>query len=183
MVLRSRGICKLSDCDSPHGSKGYCSKHYKRWKRHGDTSFVTDKSKTGDVLRAKYGQDYFDRITTKGRKDRVLTHPEYDPLRVDNSIMDIEKFARQFVINDKGCWEWTAGLFWDGYAKMKLRHGTKRVHRWFYEVFFNKKIPADLVCDHLCLNKVCVNPHHLEIVTTGENTRRYHNSKASMGVI
>lgn len=182
-VLRLRGMCTLANCDSPHASKGYCIKHYKRWKRHGDVNFVTDKTKIGEVLRAKYGNDHFDKITAKGRRIRVLTHPEYDPLRVDNSIMDIEKFAKQFIINNKGCWEWTAGKFWDGYGKLKLRHGTMRVHRWFYQIFFNISIPANLVCDHLCMNKICVNPYHLDIVTSGENTRRYHKSKLITGEI
>ena len=97
--------------------------------------------------------------------------------------MDIEKFAKQFTVSESGCWEWNAGLFWDGYAKLKLRHGTKRVHRWFYQVFFNVEIPKNLVCDHLCQNKICVNPHHLEIVTSGENTRRYHKNKLTTGAI
>lgn len=155
--------------------------HNHRLQRRGDVNIVIDRKEGGNILRAKYGKDYFQRITAKGRLERAKTHPEYDPLRVDNSIIDIEKFAKQFVINKNGCWEWTSGLFWDGYAKMKFRHGTKRVHRWFYEVFFNTKIANDLVCDHLCLNKLCVNPRHLEVVTSGENTRRYHKSKLIIG--
>lgn len=70
------------------------------------------------------------------------------------------------------CWEWTAGKTKQGYGGF---HPTKArmvlAHRYAYELLIGP-IPAGLVIDHLCRNRVCVNPAHLEPVTTGENTRR-----------
>ncbi|MEU5322933.1 HNH endonuclease signature motif containing protein [Streptomyces sp. NPDC021056] len=44
-------------------------------------------------------------------------------------------------------------------------------HRYAWELL-REPIPAGLVIDHLCRNRRCVNPGHLEVVTLAENTRR-----------
>jgi hypothetical protein len=44
-------------------------------------------------------------------------------------------------------------------------------HRFAYELLVGP-IPAGLVLDHLCRNRLCVNPNHLEPVTNSENPRR-----------
>lgn len=70
------------------------------------------------------------------------------------------------------CWQWTAGAISTGYG---LFHQANRkavlAHRYSYEQLVGP-IPDGLVIDHLCRNRRCVNPAHLEAVTTGVNTRR-----------
>jgi len=75
--------------------------------------------------------------------------------------------------NDTGCWNWTGGLSEGGYGMFCLgkRQALVRAHRYAYEQF-KGPIPAGLVVDHLCRNRRCVNPDHLEPVTMLENIQR-----------
>lgn len=75
------------------------------------------------------------------------------------------------------CWEWTAAKMKYGYGRFRsggsYENGGRIVfaHRWAYE-YLRGPIPAGLVLDHLCRNPSCVNPDHLEPVTSGENVLR-----------
>lgn len=76
------------------------------------------------------------------------------------------------VCDDTGCWLWTAGLHYKGYAKFRDDTGRKVfAHRWAYE-WFRGRIPDGLQIDHLCRVRHCVNPYHMEPVTNAENQRR-----------
>jgi hypothetical protein len=66
-------------------------------------------------------------------------------------------------------WLWTRGTSATGYGW----YAAKRTyaHRYFWEVM-RGPIPEDLEIDHLCRNKLCVNPQHLEVVTHQLNSAR-----------
>lgn len=71
-----------------------------------------------------------------------------------------------------GCHLWTARLDRDGYGMHKVgKPNVFRAHRVAY-MLAHGPIPTDQQLDHLCRNRACVNPDHLEPVTTLVNTRR-----------
>lgn len=71
-----------------------------------------------------------------------------------------------------GCWNWTAALSTAGYGHMTYRGRSTTSHRLAYECLTGEEIPEGLTIDHLCFNRACQNPRHMEVVTRGENTRR-----------
>jgi hypothetical protein len=73
---------------------------------------------------------------------------------------------------DDECWEWKACKS-EGYGRLglKYRSGMVFAHRLAY-MLFKGDIPEGMQIDHLCRNRACCNPNHLEIVTSKENTLR-----------
>jgi len=89
----------------------------------------------------------------------------------------IQRFLQKITINSNGCWVWTGRLDYYGYGTMKVINKTKKSHRFIYE-YYHGMICPDLTIDHLCRNKACSNPIHLEQVTNRENILRGNNPAA-----
>lgn len=77
-----------------------------------------------------------------------------------------------------GCWEWLSSKWRDGYGRFSVMGRRVPAHRVSWELS-RSKIPDGLVIDHLCKNTSCVNPDHLEPVTSRENTRRGNVGKTA----
>ena len=89
---------------------------------------------------------------------------------VANSSSTVEKFDK-YVAKGDSCWEWGGYRHGNGYGAIWHEGKQVLVHRWSYEHFVGP-IPDGLTIDHLCRNRACVNPAHMEPVTSRENTRR-----------
>jgi hypothetical protein len=70
-----------------------------------------------------------------------------------------------------GCWLWIGHMSGRGYGVAHLKKKRLGAHRAVYEELVGK-IPSGLEVDHLCRNRICVNPQHLEPVTKRTNILR-----------
>lgn len=120
-------MCSIPGCSKVLLARGWCGKHYERWRRHGDPNY-TERP-------------------TWGQSDEVRFFAKVDA--------------------EGDCWQWTACVGPDGYARFL---GTK-AHRWAW-IHLVGPIPERLELDHLCRNRSCVNPDHLEPVTGYVNIHR-----------
>ena len=111
--------------------RGWCTKHYSRWKKYGDPLQCAFETIRGSL--------------------------EY---RLSKRIL--------FTMY---CWEWTGTLDRDGYGSISIDKVNKRVHRVVYALH-RGEVPKGMVMHHKCFNRACVNPMHLEPVTTEVNSQQ-----------
>jgi hypothetical protein len=101
---------------------------------------------------------------------RVCSKACYQVWRMEPVAARMERFSMPEPTT--GCTLWL-GDTKDGYGVLYESSKKRlRAHRVAYETA-RGSIPDGLELDHLCCNKLCVNPDHLEPVTHSENTKRY----------
>lgn len=95
-----------------------------------------------------------------------LTMPRAEPLE--------DRVPRYIGAEDEnGCWPWLGSITTAGYGQIREHRSRKNIpaHRAVYELRVGL-IPAGLDLDHLCRNRACVNPAHLEPVSRRTNVLR-----------
>lgn len=110
-----------------------------------------------------------------GLGDRVAEVPTWG--------MTIHQRFLSKVVLSQGCWLWGGYLEENGYGRLTVDGKPAWAHRVAYELFVGP-VPEGMELDHLCRNRRCVNPRHLEPVSHQENMCRspvgaaaFHRSK------
>lgn len=85
----------------------------------------------------------------------------------------LKRLSDKVEVSETGCWLYVTDRMPNTYGRLSLQRGmgTVGAHVFMYEHFAGP-VPDGLELDHLCRNKACINPDHLEPVTRSENVRR-----------
>jgi len=178
-------VCAFVDpdgtpCQKPYKARGYCGMHLKRLRTHGDPSIVgkggprpstephpicsidgCDKDTVGNGL----CRNHYMKVYRRGG-DPAVTLPR------GNFSTPISSRTHMFVQGDPDeCWEWQGSTNKNGYGITGLSGKNVLAHRAVYLEMVGP-IPEGMQLDHLCANRICVNPNHLEPVTSHENQVR-----------
>lgn len=100
--------------------------------------------------------------------------------------MSMDKFWKYVVKNqDRGyetpCWIWIGAKFSNGYGHLRRNNKDLLAHKVSFE-HTHGPVPSGLVLDHLCRQRACVNPDHMEPVTQRQNILRGRGASASNAI-
>lgn len=187
----SNSTCSVDGCNSPVYGRGFCSKHWQRWHKHGDPLVQLRPSndeyqavrvplvcvccggqfyrKPSRVIR------YGGRFCSRACWDK--SHPRLPVLERLWSKVNKDAPVPEYRPDLGPCWIWTDKPAVNGYAKFEWEQGEVYAHRFVYELLVGP-IPEGLDLDHLCRVRNCVNPAHLEPVTGRVNTLRGYSPSA-----
>jgi hypothetical protein len=91
------------------------------------------------------------------------------PRKGSTNFYTIQWLRSRAVANEDGCLVWQNKLTHKGYGQINLNQtGTKYAHRAMYILVYGM-IPGGLVVHHKCHNTACINPEHLELLTSTAN--------------
>ena len=81
-----------------------------------------------------------------------------------------ERFLEKVNVGGEDeCWEWVANCFQDGYGAIGVDGKLKGAHVVSWELYHNRKASRRCVIHHMCGNKKCCNPNHLQEISNSEH--------------
>lgn len=100
--------------------------------------------------------------------------PHAKPLDVDVCVAyyTSKRWSSKVVKAEDACWMWIGATTRNGYGQVYLKGEHILAHRLTWVAHHKCDVPVGLTLDHLCRNRACVNPAHLEPVSFRTNALR-----------
>lgn len=108
--------------------------------------------------------------------DKIRKEPKYRGIDIVNPEARERFFAK--INATENCWNFIGGIGKNGYGNFWYKNKTILAHRFSFAIF-NRICRGDRVIDHICRNRVCVNPDHLREVDYMTNTHENNIGPAS----
>lgn len=157
--------CSIDGCNENHLARGYCGPHYRQ--------YVPKKPRPNRPCAVEgCPRTYAQRGWCWSHYERWRKHG--DPLAGGSYVGDDKARFWAKVDKQSDCWVWTGAIKPNGYGTFGAGKKTCYAHRWAYEHVVGS-IPDGMHIDHLCRNRACVNPAHLEPVSSAVNVNRGHH--------
>lgn len=164
-------LCGVDDCGGEVRARGWCNRHYLRWKAHGDPTITL---KPRDRRCTIVGCDEPHKARGWCRTHYERWQRTGDPMLVRPPGQSASPLAERFWAkvdrSSDGCWEWTGGRFDEGYGTIRVAGRSLKTHRVAWELV-QGAIPEGLCVCHRCDNPPCCRPDHLFLGTREENNR------------
>ena len=174
-------VCKIKGCERLHWSKGWCSAHYQRWRKHGDPGdvIVLPACNVSDSQfcsiehceKIHYSQGY---CTRHYRRWRLYGDPLVEKQRPFGMTLEelVEWLIEQSIETENGCFEFRRSVDADGYGNVGFQDKRRcRVNRLVLSFIYGRKLGRFEWALHRCHNPTCINPEHLYLGSPKENTQ------------
>ena len=162
--------CSVDGCDRTRYARGFCELHYQRWYRKGDPLIGPVPAGACSIDGCERQSEALGYCPLHYRRYKKWGDPHYVKFVLVIGTLEERLWAK--TEKTDYCWEWLGSKNDKGYGFIGLRSGVSApAHRVAYELHYGP-VPDGLEIDHLCRNRGCVNPDHLEAVSHRVNVLR-----------
>ena len=169
----TKNTCSASECERPVLARGLCGTHYARARRARTLPPKQRSSFPRPCAVERCGRSANARGWCELHYRRWLHHG--DPLTSGSRVIgdDEARFWSRVTkgANPEDCWAWMGSHTTAGYGSGRWAGRAEYAHRIAYRLFVGP-IPEGCELDHLCRNRGCCNPTHLEAVSHHANIQR-----------
>ena len=164
--------CSVSGCYKPARVRGWCVKHYARWKRHGDVNTVLQERNPDQGCSIEgcdnphMGRGWCAKHWARWNR---YGDPEFPVTDKYKSIPAEDRFWKYAKPGEEGeCWGWIGPMHSQGYGNLSVNGKKMFAHRFSYKLH-QGAIPQNSYVLHRCHNRICTNPDHLYVGSAQDN--------------